>query len=513
MLKGTTKIELTDINTGETQTIEKHNAITGALQELFNPVLGHLTVEESLQGAIPVHKSLLGGLLLFDSKIEGEPLPVYAPAGVKLIGCARYNNDATQLKFESSYMGSYNATESSITPEDKIVKFVYDFSPSQANGTINAVCLTHNSAGFGVYRSDFAQKYQAKDYLGNTSIKLAHSIYAKLVRNLTYNGEIETKKFDRSTAIVGYNDNTEYLYAVDIDNDEVLYFKLRTSQEIVLLRRRLGLKHYSVFGNYLDIVGEQIIISLANPITGVEGNTRYNTYNFDTKDNALYIISNKKQSATVSSGESFLVTKIELGTGSASQTSITNGTGVSLCITSGYVYDGRVYMAKLGNAVTIDGKSGHSFNIISYSISDTSESALEHGTVNNATSTTTGASKPMYAADGRLYWQGYYNSGMTNGGGLWVTDCSATPDSSNTTLCGVDTLDYAIINSTQYPVSCTPVLNHPMLMYLSYIASSTTHREGFAFLTHYLGTINNLATPITKVDTQSMRITYTIEEV
>ena len=36
MLKGTTKIELTDVNTGETQVIEKHNAITGAMQEIFS---------------------------------------------------------------------------------------------------------------------------------------------------------------------------------------------------------------------------------------------------------------------------------------------------------------------------------------------------------------------------------------------------------------------------------------------------------------------------------------------
>ena len=38
MLKGTTRIELTNVHTGEKEIIEQHNMVTNALQELFSPV-------------------------------------------------------------------------------------------------------------------------------------------------------------------------------------------------------------------------------------------------------------------------------------------------------------------------------------------------------------------------------------------------------------------------------------------------------------------------------------------
>ena len=125
MLKGTTKIELTNVNTGETQVIEKHNAITGALQELFNPVLGHLTDDAKLIANLPAYTSLLGGLLLFDGRIEGDPLPLFAPDSVKLVGCARYNYANT---LGSVYMGSYDNNESVISPQTKMAKLVYNFT-------------------------------------------------------------------------------------------------------------------------------------------------------------------------------------------------------------------------------------------------------------------------------------------------------------------------------------------------------------------------------------------------
>ena len=119
----------------------------------------------------------------------------------------------------------------------------------------------------------------------------------------------------------------------------------------------------------------------------------------------------------------------------------------------------------------------------------------------------------MYAADGRLYWQGGYDSTAPNMGGLYVTDCTATPDDTNTTLCGVDGLDY-YSGDVYYPVGCTPVLNHPMLIYLSQEQrGGTSYSQGFAFLAHYLATVNNLATPIFKANTQTMKITYTITEI
>ena len=489
MLKGTTKIELTDVNTGETQVIEKHNAVTGALQELFNPVLGHLTDEAKLAATLPAYTSLLGGLLLFDGRIEGDPLPLYAPDSVKLVGCARYNAAST---LGSIYQGSYDANESSFSVANKTAKFVYNFTQAQGNGTINSVCLTHRTGGLGVYAGDVSFKQQ--------SVKLANSVYAapsvKLVRNLV----------DRHTNITSYSAN-EYLYAIDADNDLAYYFRLTAATTLVMVKRKAGLKSYSVFGNTTEIVGDPVTITLQ---TGINSGSARNSYTFDTETNALYIISALPAStaATIAVGGQFTVTKVGLNDTVATQTTITNNHSAAIFTDNAYVYRGRVYSTTASISETINGKTGRKFTVVSHSLADSS--VATHGIVTSPYSYS-GEPMPIYAADGRMYWQGYYDS--TQGiGGLFVTDCMATPSSANTTVCGVDQIEYYSSGNYYYPPSCVPVLNHPMLKYLSFGNNTGTH-EGFYFLTHYLGTINNLATPIVKAPTQTMKITYTIQEV
>ena len=151
MLKGTTTIELTDVNTGEKQTVTEHNMITNAMTKLFQPTFGHLTNEATLREYIPAYTTLLGGLLLFDKPITENADQIYAPAGPALTGCARYNtiNTSTGL-----VLGSYNVTESEYNSSQRKMKFVYDFNTSQGNGVIASVCLTNLEAGYGAYNSD-----------------------------------------------------------------------------------------------------------------------------------------------------------------------------------------------------------------------------------------------------------------------------------------------------------------------------------------------------------------------
>jgi hypothetical protein len=162
-----------------------------------------------------------------------------------------------------------------------------------------------------------------------------------------------------------------------------------------------------------------------------------------------------------------------------------------------------------GISTTVNGKSVKKYTVISFSI-ETGEMAT-HG--NLFISSSSASPLPMYAADGRLYWQGGYDSATPNIGGLYVTDCTATPGATNTTLCGIDGIDY-YSGDVYYSVACTPVLNHPMLMYLSQEQrGGTSYSQGFCLLAHYLGTVNNLAAPIVKAPAQTMKITYTIQEV
>jgi hypothetical protein len=485
MLKGTTKIELTDVNTGETQVIEKHNAITGALQELFSPTLGNLTDNSRLVAGLPAYTNFLGGLLLFDSRIEGDPLPLYAPAGVNLVGCARYN--AANLS-GSKYLGNYDSTESVLSPSTKMAKLVYNFTQSQANGTINSVCLTSRVGGYGVYKSDFAVKDIANTELGGI---LYDAPYLKLIRDDN----------DRYNNIYGYNES-EHLYAIDIDNDIGYYFRVPSANKIVLVKRRIRITQYSMFGNTADIIGEPIEVNVTNSIN--TASISNNTYNFDPETNALYILSSVPNTSTLAVGASFVVTKIVLGESVATQVTLTNQYTNPINIQCGYVYRGRVYCLGSSGGVTVNGVSMTGYRVVSHSLND--NSLATHGIVTQASAGS--VPKSAYAADGRIYWQASYSS-TKGAGGLQVTDCVAPAGDDNTTLCGVDTIDYYTYNSSYYTVVCTPVLNHPMIYYVS----SADDLERFVYMSHYLGTINNLATPIVKAPTQTMKITYTIQEV
>ena len=153
MLKGTMKIELTDVHTGKTDTVIEHNMITNALTEIFKP-LGHLNNPSTMYSNIaPYYQKLLGGLLLFDNAIEENPNMLYAPANANMVGCAAYglqNNTTCKIR------GGFNQTESELNLANRYMKYVYDFATSQANGTINCVCLTHLNGGFTSYGSDDA---------------------------------------------------------------------------------------------------------------------------------------------------------------------------------------------------------------------------------------------------------------------------------------------------------------------------------------------------------------------
>ena len=491
MLKGTTKIELTDVNTGETQVIEKHNAITGALQEIFNPVVGHLTDPTKLAATIPAYASLLGGLLLFDGRIEGDPLPLFAPENVKLVGCARHNVASTQ---GSKYAGSYDANESSFSEDTKTAKFVYNFTQAQANGTIGSVCLTHKTGGYGVYTSDMSAK---------ATTKLATSVYTNPTMKIT-------RGQDRFSYIRSFGNN-EHLYAIDADNDLAYYFRATSATSLVMLKRRAGLKHYSIFGAADTIVGDLVTITLPTGIRAYASNENVNSYNFDTETNTLHIVSMLPNSSAwdIAPGAQFTVTSIKLGESIATQKTLTNNHTKNIYACATYVYRGKVYAATKVYTGPVNGKTAYKFDVIGISLTD--NSVTSHGALTSSYAIDD-APKAMYAADGRLYWQTYYDSSTQGIGGLQVMDCVSAPADTNITFCGVDMLDNYSGNY-YYPTSYTPVLNHPMICYISSCNVATNPPEYFAFLAHYLGTVNNLATPIVKAPTQTMKITYTIQEI
>ena len=87
-LKGKTTFELTDVNTGEVEVIEDTNMITNGLQD-FLATYGYFgcdVLSNDKMGASSLWVNVLGGLFLFDSRLDENVENTFMPAGVKMIG-------------------------------------------------------------------------------------------------------------------------------------------------------------------------------------------------------------------------------------------------------------------------------------------------------------------------------------------------------------------------------------------------------------------------------------------
>lgn len=155
MLKGKAKIELTDVNTGKVEVYEHDNLVTNAVSDIlsYNPCgmrfrnYSNTNTDElgaSFQaGLLPVVPKLIGGILLFENELENDPEKYYADANNPLIGYSSNNVNTSS----NSLRGSMNQTESGKLAEGNGYKFVFDFTTSQANGTISSLALTSARGG------------------------------------------------------------------------------------------------------------------------------------------------------------------------------------------------------------------------------------------------------------------------------------------------------------------------------------------------------------------------------
>ena len=199
-IKGKTVFELTDVNTGEVEKYEDCNMITNGLQEFLDPC-GSWGIYPFAKDSVrtrPVRNTLTGGILLFDGTLDEDVANTYANASVKMVGNGALGiSNATNV----TELGSYNSTESGVQADGSI-KYVYDFLTSQANGTIQSVCLTSKVGGYMGY--------------GNESQK---RVYDAGLKNTDYQNNVY-----KNAAFLGSNNNyyaTCMMYAVY--NEDAVY--------------------------------------------------------------------------------------------------------------------------------------------------------------------------------------------------------------------------------------------------------------------------------------------------
>lgn len=146
-LHGHTKIELTDVNTGEVEIYEDDNMVTDALNSFFwsqGVFVNDYLSESKWYYNGNILNQFTGGLLLFDKPLPENP-EITVPVSDTILTGRGYLSVYNGL---DGTIGSYNSNESALLYDGAGVKRVWDFSTSQGNGDIQSVCLTTCSGGY-----------------------------------------------------------------------------------------------------------------------------------------------------------------------------------------------------------------------------------------------------------------------------------------------------------------------------------------------------------------------------
>lgn len=148
-LKGHTKIELTNVHTGQKEVVEHHNMITNVMQDMNRRVYGvngmdtflYMYAKQFIGANDPFWKAMFSGIILFEDSLSDNADEYIFPAGNNVTACGDIERTKTQDMTDPScsVMGNFNADESVL--KDNMAKMVYDFSTSQGNGQISSIAL------------------------------------------------------------------------------------------------------------------------------------------------------------------------------------------------------------------------------------------------------------------------------------------------------------------------------------------------------------------------------------
>lgn len=224
-IRGTMVLELTDENTGEVERMEETNMVTNAVNHILglNPMGifyaasgeydSHLIWNSYL---LPICPNMIGGILLFSSVLEEDAENIYVGSGNLPIAYASNDVNATA----DTARGSLNLTESKAL--DNGYKFVWEFTPSQGNGTITAVALTSALGGACAYGSSVddsstfleLKKTDIGDLDDETKADLFRAVEIDFENNLMYSFGYDTssviiKKMRLPVFTIGLNERLD----------------------------------------------------------------------------------------------------------------------------------------------------------------------------------------------------------------------------------------------------------------------------------------------------------------
>lgn len=532
-LKGHTKIELTNTETGEVRTIEDDNMITNALG-MFVENTGCLNYNvfsiSNIVGLNTPFLALSRGLMLFSDPIDEDPSIVYPPPGNLMTGQAgtiTYSGVQTTI-------GSYNTNESGAVENG--YKYVWDFNNSQSNGRINCACLTSQNgglmgAGSAISPDDgtITQMYQFYPYDSRHSSS-NHSSYEIVNRVCASTSSYMDGII--SCIYVDLENNCFYSFGeLPYDSRYNANYAMLKNKRIVIKKCRLPVTNYSLFDIKMQDntkVIETITFDLPegfvneyssyfNYYTGT--NLRYVSGCINEYKKHLYIYlhtqSYSSDTGVLPAGARFLVLDLDIENKTISHFAVTNTTGQTLTLPSRdsndlYVTDKYILMrADNGRLYKISRENNADVVMLKYS--NGNECDMGNRTI------------------GGYFW-------VEVGGKLYGTRCTVA-NAYNTAYCidpELNTIQRMAVDARTFPGLYKASSNFwevrrwapiarvygtkygPLYVTVPYNYNSSDAGNHYMYpfiFPNYLLTINNLSQEIIKTSSETMKVTYTITDI
>lgn len=450
MLKGNTKIELTNIHTGKKEVIEKHNTFTEALPKLmeyFHWTGQMLYGKPSNHEFLPLSTVGLSGIYLMAQSLSENVTQVSDFKNI--VGYAGFNVDTSGSK----YIGSLNKTESKKL--DNGYQYVWDFGTDRANGVISTVGLTNGS-------------FTAKDNTYFPYAMLNDNTGAYLyVDNLPWLGQcVDCTEFGQ-----------KFMFAVLLNKTTVKFTQIQITHGIVKLN----------YAPLSKIIKEKEITIPDISIT-ISGNSYYDStwcyISFDVKNKFYYLITKAKyiriNANTLEYDSAF---------GVKNMPSIFNNVSTNF----GSIFAGVIngYMYRYGNGYEL-----YKWEVGSPESAAKLKNLNYYYSLNSVGSYFIGYDKVLDPENLELYAiNNNKNSNNSDYAGEWPV-----PSSDNTNI---------YLSAYSRDVSSCNMVNFVAYNY----AINHNYNLSFGTKFYpYFATINNLEEPVTKTSDKTMKITYTVTE-
>ena len=471
-IKGHVKVELFDAKTRElVRKIEKDNLVTSALAKLINNIAGGADGQID-DMVMPIATKALGGIMLFDGTLTADADNVEFPSGVSLLGYGLRDVNTSNTK-----RGSLNAAESGAIYNG--YRSVWDFGTSQANGTIASVALMNSAAS---------------PFVGNAPLE-THSIISASGGNENGAGVFHTD----GDYVYWASGTGSYTSEYDRDTRITTYTHTIT---VTIFRERIPLTAYKVADPINSRSYPEQLASQS--FTIVTTNYTLNNYSSPTvvvcdgKDGYAYFVYAASNSSGSCDIRYFTIKYSDLSF-DASEVQTISSPGVYLKAGNGVVSGGYLYLIANDRHGIYRFQLSNTANVQLFTLPAGfyfSTSGNEHKAM--AANPSGGLLLQLYtaAANGQSGYYDHYNAIMNANGAI--------------------TLDGAYYTRNQYTSYVAGIAGYRnyAFMHSWFFASGNLNLYPYSGrpLTNYLGTIANLAQPVVKNASQTLKVTYTLTD-